>query len=180
MERCGLRVQPESHIHSLGSARECEGMNPHTPKWTPILGLPLWELESLWNLEFSKSNLKGQNSLDWEFIYTIGNILRCRFLNWACMTHLRTYKTSYGWKNGQESKCQFDSRPLKVKNRPELHACRCSVTYSWKDFNEGYNFSLHLISIEGLQKKLWASKVAGVSISRILGLLTWGLEKNDI
>jgi hypothetical protein len=25
----------ESHLHS----RECEGMNPHTPKWTPTLGV---------------------------------------------------------------------------------------------------------------------------------------------
>jgi hypothetical protein len=24
----------ESHLHS----RECKGMNPHTPKWTPTLG----------------------------------------------------------------------------------------------------------------------------------------------
>jgi hypothetical protein len=27
--------------HVPGSAKECEGMNPHTPKWTPC-----WELES--------------------------------------------------------------------------------------------------------------------------------------
>jgi len=25
--------------HAPGSVRECEGMNPHTPKWTPILGV---------------------------------------------------------------------------------------------------------------------------------------------
>jgi hypothetical protein len=25
----------ESHLHSW----ECEGMNPHTPKWTPTLGI---------------------------------------------------------------------------------------------------------------------------------------------
>jgi hypothetical protein len=36
--------------------------------------------------------------------------------------------------------------------------------------NKGYNFVLNLTSIGGLQKKLWASKVAGVPISRILGL----------
>ncbi len=28
-------------------------------------GLPLWELEFQWTLEFSKNKLKGQNSLDW-------------------------------------------------------------------------------------------------------------------
>jgi hypothetical protein len=25
--------------HAPGSAKECEGMNLHTPKWTPILGV---------------------------------------------------------------------------------------------------------------------------------------------
>jgi hypothetical protein len=29
----------ESHIHTLESVKECEGMYPHTPKWTPILGV---------------------------------------------------------------------------------------------------------------------------------------------
>jgi hypothetical protein len=27
--------------HILGSVGECEGMNPHTPKWTLILGVGL-------------------------------------------------------------------------------------------------------------------------------------------
>ncbi len=26
-------------FHALGSARKCEGMNPHTPKWAPTLGV---------------------------------------------------------------------------------------------------------------------------------------------
>jgi len=30
-----LEVMP----HAPGSARECEGINPHTPKGTPILGI---------------------------------------------------------------------------------------------------------------------------------------------
>ncbi len=38
-----------------------------------------------------------------------------------------------------------------------------------KDLDEGYNFPLDLTSIEGLHKKLWASKVAGVPISGVLG-----------
>jgi len=28
-----------SYIHIPRSAKECEGMNPHIPKWIPILGL---------------------------------------------------------------------------------------------------------------------------------------------
>jgi hypothetical protein len=44
------------------------------------------------------------------------------------------------------------------------------VTYRWKDIDKGYNFTLDLISIKGLQTKLWAPKLAGVptlGISRL-------------
>ncbi len=37
MERCGPKVQHENHIHTFKSVRECEGLNPHNPKWIPIL-----------------------------------------------------------------------------------------------------------------------------------------------
>jgi len=36
-----------------------------------------------------------------------------------------------------------------------------------------YNFALDLTSIGGLQKKLWAPKMAKVLISGILGFPTW-------
>jgi hypothetical protein len=87
--------------------------------------------------------------------------------------HLTIYNTNYGWKKGQKSKCQLDSQPLKVGNRLELCVCRRCVTYLWKNFDEGYNFALNLTSIRTFHKKLWTSKVVGVSISRIVGSLTW-------
>jgi len=161
MKRCGPKVQPGSHIHILGSAKECEGMNPR------------WELESLWNPECLKRNFMGQNSLDWKVPYTIEKFLRCRYLKWVCMTHLSIYNISYGWKKNWKSKCQFDSWPLKVGNRPYLCAYRWRATYRWKVFNESYNFVLNFTLIESLHKKLWACKVVRVLISRILGLLTW-------
>jgi len=92
----------------------------------------------------------------------IGKLLRLRCLKWARMTHLGAYNISYGQKKGRESKCQFDSRPLKVRNHPNLLACRWHVRYCWKSLDKGYNFSLNLTSIEGLYKKLWASKHMGV------------------
>jgi len=46
-------------------------------------------------------------------------------------------------------------------------ACRCCTTYRWKDFDEGYNFALNLISIRGLHEKLWAPKVAEVLVMGI-------------
>jgi hypothetical protein len=44
------------------------------------------------------------------------------------------------------------------------------VTYRSKTLDKGYNFALDLIAIEGLHKKLCASKVAGVPDVGISGL----------
>jgi hypothetical protein len=87
---------------------------------------------------------------------------------WACMSHLDICSTSYDKKKGWESNWQFDSRPLKVGNRPDPGACRWNATHRWKSLNEGYNFALDLIAIGGLHRKLWALKgarVPGVGIS---------------
>jgi len=43
------------------------------------------------------------------------------------------------------------------------------VTYRWKALDEGYNFTLDRISIQGLLAKLWGSKVAGVPTWAISG-----------
>jgi hypothetical protein len=39
MERHKLIMQLWSHIHTPRSVRKREGMNPHTPKWAPTLGI---------------------------------------------------------------------------------------------------------------------------------------------
>jgi hypothetical protein len=134
------------------------------------------ELEFRWSLESSKSNCRGQNPLDCEVPYIIGKLLERRCLKWARMTHLDTSNTSYGQKKGHESNCQFDSRPLKVKNLPDFLTCRRHATYHWKALNDGYNFPLNLISIRGLHTKLWASKVARVATLKISGLPFWSPE----
>jgi hypothetical protein len=118
--------------------------------------------------ESSERNFMGQNSLPWRVLYIIEKILKCRCLKWARIAHLNIWNTSYGQKKGQESNWQFDSQPLKVGNRPNFLVCRWRVTYHWKALNEGYNFSLDLIVIRGLHRKLCALKVArilGVAIS---------------
>jgi hypothetical protein len=71
--------------HVLESARECEGMNPHTSKWAPTLGVGV-PMDS-W---FSKRNYRGQNPLYLGFPYIIKNILERRCLKWVHMTHLDT------------------------------------------------------------------------------------------
>jgi hypothetical protein len=101
----------------------------------------------------------GQNPYDWTIIYIIGKLLERRCLKWARMTHLDIRNTSYCQKKGWESNCQIDSQPLKVRNLPNFLMLRWRVTYRWKALNEGYNFALDLISIEGLHTKLWPAKL---------------------
>jgi hypothetical protein len=108
--------------------------------------------------------------MDWRFIYIIEKLLEPRCLKWAHMTHLDTWNTSYGQKKGRESNCQFDSRPLKVRNRHDFLAFRWRAIDLWKALDKGYNFALDLISIGGLQRELWAPKAVGVpslGISRL-------------
>jgi hypothetical protein len=63
----------------------------------------------------------------------------------------------------------FDSRPLKVWNRPEILGCRRRATYRWKALDEIYNFASDRTSIRGLLAKLWGFKVPGVSAGRDFG-----------
>jgi hypothetical protein len=119
-------------------------------------------MESWWTLKFSEDDFKGQTSMAWGVPYIIEKILECRYLKWDHIAHLDIWNTIYGQKKGKESNWQFDFRPLKVKNQLDFRAWRWHGTYHWKALNEGYNFSLDLISIRGLHAKLWRPKVARV------------------
>ncbi len=68
--------------------------------------------------------------------------------------HLDIYSPSYGQKKGRESNWQFDSRPLKVRNRPLPDLRIESATWSWKDLDEGYNFGLDLVAIRLCSREL--------------------------
>jgi hypothetical protein len=84
----------------------------------------------------------------------------------ARIAHLDIWNTSYGQKKAREfdsrDSASFDSRPLNVKNRPEILRCRKRVTYRWKGLDETYSFALDGESIGGLLRMLWSFKVAGV------------------
>ncbi len=138
-------------------------------EWTLTLPrqLPLWEMESRWTPKILESNLKGQNSMACGVLYIIGKFLEPRCLKWACIAHLDLWNTRYGQKKGRLSNYQFDSRPEKVQNRPDLLVYRQCATYCWKALNESYNFALDHTSIQGPLAKLWGSKVAGVPTGAI-------------
>ncbi len=72
-------------------------------------------------------------------LYIVGKVLKCRCLKWPCMSHLDICITSYGRKKGRESNCHFDSRPQKVRNRPDSGVCRWSATHRWKSLKESYS-----------------------------------------
>jgi hypothetical protein len=142
--------------------REVWGRHSHSRKWD--LGVLRDSEKLIARLQGSKHlTLKG-------VIYIVGKVLKCRCPKWPRMSHLDIYNTSYGWKKGQESNWQFDSRPLKVRNRPNSSACMWSTTHRWKAFEEGYNFGLNLVPIRVQGEELWASKVSGVQTGIISGL----------
>jgi hypothetical protein len=150
-------------------------------EWTLTLPrqLPLWEMESRWTPETSKSNCRGQNPMACGVLYIIGKLLERRCLKWARIAHLDIWNVGNGQKKGRESNCYFDSRPQKVGNWPDLLSCRGCATYYWKALDESYNFAWDRIAIRGLLAKLWGSKVVGVPFGAISGLPLGSPGKNS-
>jgi hypothetical protein len=121
---------------------------------THILEMGTWE--SFGTPKILEFDCRGQNISLWGVLCIIGKLSKCKCRKWPHMSHLNIYSTSYGKKKGRKSNWQFDSWPLKVKNRPDPGVCRWSATYRWKDLEESYKFTLELIPIGGLSKELWA------------------------
>ncbi len=67
--RCGSIMQLRSHIHIPKNARECEGMNPHTPKWTFTLGVRIWMDSQIFKKWFERSKFIGLNSFLYHWKY---------------------------------------------------------------------------------------------------------------
>jgi len=141
---------------------KCED-ETHTPK--------SGNLESSGTPENSELDCSGQKTLHWSVLYTVGKVLKCRCPKWPRMSHLNICSPSYGQKKGRESNWQFDSRPLKVGNRPNPDVFRRSATWCWKALEKSYKIALDLILIRGLSKKLWMPKVQGVQLGTISRLL---------
>jgi hypothetical protein len=96
------------------------------------------------------------------------------------MSHLDIYSPSYGQKKGRESNWQFDSRPLKVRNRYDPNVCRMIATWHWKALEESYNFGLDLAPIGGRSQEIWAPKVPRLQPRTISGLLLESPEKKKL
>jgi len=134
------------------------GVKPNTPK--------VEDLESSGTPECLEFDRKAQNTSHWGVLGVIGKVLKRRYRKWPCIGHLDIYSPSYGQKKGRESNWQFDSRPLKVGNRPLPDLRIESATWRWKDLDEGYNFGSYLVAIELCNRELWAPKVPGLQLGQ--------------
>jgi hypothetical protein len=119
-------------------------------------------LESSGTLKNSEDDLEDQNTSHWGVLGVIGKFLKRRYRKCPRILDLNIWSTSYGQKKGRESNWQFDSRSLKVENRPAPDARFGSAIRRWKDLDEGYNFGSDLVAIQGWGEELCPPKVPGV------------------
>jgi hypothetical protein len=132
------------------------GVKPNTPK--------VGDLESFGTPECLGFDSKAKNTSHWSILGVIGKVLKRRYRKWPRIDHLDICNPSYGQKKGRESNWQFDSRPLKVGNRPFFDLRIESAIRRWKDLNEGYKFGLDLVAIRFRSQELWAPKVTPTGI----------------
>ncbi len=138
-------------------------LQPHFGQvWVKPNTSKVGDLESSGTLECFEFDSKAQNTSHWGVLGVIGKFLKRRYRKWPRIGHLNICSPSYGQKKGRESNWQFDSRPLKVGNRPLSNLRIESAISRWKDFDKGYKFGSDLITIRLCSRELWAPKVSGL------------------
>ncbi len=136
--------------------------------WSPTLGKNE-DLESFGTPECLEFDSKVQNTSQWHVLGVIGKVLKRRYRKWPRIGHLNICSSSYGQRKGRESNWQFDSRPLKVGNRPLLDLRIESAIRLRKDLDEGYKFGSDLVVIKLRSRELWAPKVPGLHFGTVSG-----------
>jgi hypothetical protein len=144
------------------------GVKPNTPK--------VGDLESSKTPKCLEFDNKAQNTSHWGVLGVVGKFLKRSYRKWPRIGHLDICSPSYGQKKGQESNWQFDSRPLKVGNRPLLNIQTGSATWCWKALEKNYNFGLDLVLIRLGSLEIWAPKVPRLQSGQFrdnFGTPTW-------
>ncbi len=129
--------------------------------WSPTLG-KVGGWESSGTPECLELDSKGKNTSHWGVLHVIRKVLKRRYPKCPRIGHSDICSPSYGQKKGRESNWQFDSRPLKVGNRPLPDVRFERATWRWKDLDEGYNFGSDFVAIQLCSRELWRFKVPGV------------------
>jgi hypothetical protein len=117
------------------------------------------DLESSGTPECSEVDNKAQNTSHSGVLGVIGKVLKRRCRKWPRIGHLHICSPNYGQKKGRESNWQFDSRSLKVGNRPLPDLQIESAIRRSKDLDAGYKFGSDLVAIRCRSQELWAPKV---------------------
>jgi hypothetical protein len=149
--------------------------------WSLTLGKSE-DLESSRTPECLELDNKTQNTLHWGVFGVIGKALKRRYRKWPHIGHLDIFRSSYGQKKGRESNCQFDSRPLEVRNRYFVDLRIESAIRCWKDLDEGYKFGLDLVAIRSCSRELWAPKGPGLHLGQFwdnFGTPTWESREKE-
>jgi hypothetical protein len=149
--------------------------------WSPTLGKSE-DLESSGTPECLGFNNKAQNTSHWRVLGVIGKVLKRRYGKWPRIGHLDICNPSYGQKKGRESNWQFDSRPLKVGNRPLRDLQIENAIRRWKDIDKGYKFGLNLVAIKLCSWELWAPKVPRLQSGQFrdnFGTQTWESREKE-
>jgi hypothetical protein len=173
-----IYIMARKHINSYNLCRnptlaKC-GVKPNTSK--------VGDLESSGTSECSELDSKAQNTSHRGVLGVIGKVLKRRYRKWPRIGHLDICSPSYGQKKGQESNCQFDSRPQKVGNRPLSDLRIESAIRRWKDLDEGYKFGLDLVAIRSGSRELWPPKVPGLHPGQFrdnFGTPTWESREKE-
>ncbi len=134
-----------------------------------------WELESSRTPECLELDSKGQNTSHWGVLSVIGKVLKRRNRKCPRISNSDICNPSYGQKKGRESNWHFDSRPLKVGNRPLANVRFECATWRWKDLDEGYNFGLDVVAIQLFTRELWRFKVPRVPSGQFRDSI-WGVQ----
>jgi hypothetical protein len=140
---------------------KCGGEAQHLEK------VRIWSPSGLPNVQSSTARPK---TLRIEvFLVSLEKVLKRRYRKWPRIGHLNICSPSYGQKKGRESNWQFDSRPLKVGNRPLPDLRIESAIRRWKYLDEGYKFGSDLVAIRLCSRELWAPKVPGLHPGQFSG-----------
>jgi len=143
-------------------------MHVATPLWPSVGVKPnipkVGNLESSGTPECLELDKKAQNTSHWGVLGVIEKVSKRRCRKCPRIGHLDICSPRHGQKKGRESNWQFDSRPLKVRNRPLPDLRIESATWSWKYLDEGYNFGLDLVAIRPSNWELSAPKVPGLQL----------------
>jgi hypothetical protein len=175
-----------ARVRAKKEARESHlmlsGMQKNVKEWTLTLPseLPFWEFESQMDSQIFRGQLQGSKFIG----------LRRYLYHWKAFG-------TYMFKMGSHDPFGSLKHKLWPKERsgvkliiwllttkswesPRFPCVQVTCHIRWKALDKGYNFALDLISIGGLQTKLWAPKAAKVPTLGISELPLGSPRKNVI